>query len=134
MGVCDAYDLDFIGQWVGIEDSGYTSFGAQSDGCTWIGDNWDTTHRVAKMDVIIFSEQAYEAKTAKFAPFVGGPAGSFIHNDVHVYLEHAGKHVGFVIIPTREEATASALPADNVEIYTEVINAMLPQLAGIEEA
>ena len=75
MGVCDAYDRDFIGQWVGIEDSGYTSFGAQSDGCTWIGDNWDTTHRVAKMDVIIFSEQAYEAKTAKFAPFVGGQQG-----------------------------------------------------------
>jgi len=134
MGVCDAYDAAFIGQWVGIEDFGYTSFGAQSDGCAWNGDNFDQTHRVGRIEMIIFTQQSYEAKTAKFEPFVGGPEGSFIHNGVHVYLEHEGTYVGFVVVPTLESAGDSILPADNVDIYSEVITAMIPQLSGIEKA
>jgi len=134
MGVCDAYDPALIGQWVGIEDIGYTSSGGRSDGCLWGGDAWDTTHRAGHVSMVIFSQQAYEAKTTKFEPFVGGPDGSFIYNDVHVYLEHDGYYVRFVVLPTQESYDESILPADNVALYTEVINAMLPQLSEIEKA
>lgn len=134
MGVCDAFDPAFIEQWVGIEDMIYASFGAQSDGCSWNGDNWDTTHRAALVSMIVHTQQSFEGKTAKFAPFVGGPDGSFIHNDVHVYLEHEGTYVSFWVIPTRESRDESTHPADNVDLYNEVINAMLPALNGIEKA
>jgi hypothetical protein len=134
MGVCDGIDPALIGQWMGIEDTIYASFDSFSDGCQWSGDNWDTTHRAALISMVIHSQESYEGNSTNAVPFVGGPEGSLVHNNVHVYLEHEGTYLSFRIWPTRENFDDSIDPVDNLELYNEIVGALLAEVGNIEKA